>query len=1115
MLRFQAITGMSLPMKKILFLLTSLFASVVLAIFASSNAHAISGEWGENGNTIIVENKTYSKLPSENPRNKPDMVAYEYTQTKDGRTFSQMIFVDKKEPITDSSKGLLIIYEKIGSSYVEGPSAISLDLKKATTVDTEGKKEGQCTQAGSMSWILCPVAKWLSESVDSVYKVVSEFLEVEPFTRSNAAVYAVWSIILSIANICLAIVLIIMVYSQITSVGMSNYNIKDMIPRLIIGTVLANFSYIITALMVDASNILGYSIQSILASIADSINITMYGVDWGNATSAIITGGALTIGGASIVAAAGSGAAIFFMLISALVSVAFALIVAFVILAARQAIIVILVMIAPLAMIAFILPATQGLFDKWRKSFLTLLLFFPIFAFIFGASQLAGKVIISRAGEELHMVLIGMTITAIPLIITPLIIRFSSGILGQIANITNNTSKGPLDRVKNWSNGMSDYYKSKELGKDNSFRNAFLNPFAGVARTLDSRRRNRERRKTAYETLAEARSINTSDGYRSDEVKRRADDTQQIAQSNLDQADGERRVSHQPTRARTQQVYDSKHRADTVQKESDAMSQIAWQNRVSNSGALHSEIARADRVSREAKDLEALHEDELEQASLRSRINDEGVRRRAQAVYDSSRRTDGLKKQTEGTISKDFDDRVIQQQELFDEFTLYNRTDNEAKQSSDRLDDELKIDWHTKRLNSESKVQSELEASRSKRAAKLAESRGESISEQLVASNGDAEKIDLVLQQNADMLGIQENTKTKRDQFAANAEIKQLGQDSSTINIIRSAADQSKQLAENLQTSHVAEALNYNKDEKIAENEPVLMKDAEQNIDIQKFASGVYGKSGEAIVQAQAVDKYQQIYVKEKKARVDTMSAERRANFEQLEQEAINSDDYMAVNVNLEVLTSSGSKGKEFAAKAVKKRVRRIYKELQENPVGSDEYNKAQKQYEEIKEQVLFNNDLKASDRSLEVWSSSTEKHISREDYNALSQQEKRSAMNFKSIDEVGDTSKTWTGLNLNKFSGQTPEAQKIGLESTVIAYNENKNASDEEGKRIAEQAKQFLIDVKKQYESDPYFSRNLGADVKELFKMDSEGTESPFLGTEAESHFRQQRAKRQQEYND
>lgn len=265
--------------------------------------------------------------------------------------------------------------------------------------------------------------------------------------------------------------------------GLSNYGIKRMLPRLIIGAILVNASFYICALAVDLSNILGYALKEMLTSmkpediLIDSDKINDFAM-WTNATTAILAGGAIA-GGAIVIGTAAGGllATALGALIPLLLASIFAVIVAFLILLARQAIIIILIVISPLAFVAYLLPNTESLFDKWRKIFTTLLVMFPLMSLLFGGSQLAASIIqqagVTTAGSGdaqgkivgIFLWIGGLAVLFIPLFITPLLIKFSGGVLGKLAGVVNNKNKGVLDRANKFSEDKLENMRMRHAGQ--------------------------------------------------------------------------------------------------------------------------------------------------------------------------------------------------------------------------------------------------------------------------------------------------------------------------------------------------------------------------------------------------------------------------------------------------------------------------------------------------------------------------------------------------------------------------------------------------------------------------------------------------------------------------
>lgn len=430
------------------------------------------GDASWKGDTLQYDGHDFTST-SDAPTYKGMSTEYQWIDTSQDPN-SAYVFYFKDSNAQQATSAQLLIYTYNPPANYTAPSEAST-VKISTGDANTGSSSDAASSCnseyfGGVGWIVCSVSSWISKGVDGMYTLISNFLEVDTISQGNNGVYAMWDMARSVANICFIIVFLVIVYSQLTSVGYSNYNIKDMIPRLVIAAIVVNISFWICALFVDVSNVLGYSIDSLFNGIRDKLNLTV-DVNWTDITTLILSGGTATVGTlAFAAAAAGSWAALGFIILGTLVSAGMSLLAAFVILAVRQALIVVLVIIAPLAFVAMVLPSTKGLFHKWRKSLTMLLVFFPIFALLFGGSQLAGIAIINSqyhipGGGHIEIVLIGLAVQVIPLAVTPMIMQFADGLLGRIAGIANNKQRGIADRARNWTKDNADYHTARKKNK--------------------------------------------------------------------------------------------------------------------------------------------------------------------------------------------------------------------------------------------------------------------------------------------------------------------------------------------------------------------------------------------------------------------------------------------------------------------------------------------------------------------------------------------------------------------------------------------------------------------------------------------------------------------------
>lgn len=376
----------------------------------------------------------------------------------------------------------------------EGTDALGRDVDGDDGVISTCKGEGTV----GIGWIVCPLTNWLASGMDQLFEVLKGFLTVAPLsTDRSGAHYYMWGVMQNFANILFIIAFLIIIYSQITNFGISNYGLKRLLPRLIIAAVLVNVSYWIAAVAVDISNILGNSLHDLLTGIGDRIpdsakantNISPTDVRWKALAGSILSAGgvAFVVGGAVASTIASAGASLWFLLV-ALMTAMVSVLVAILVMAVRQALITILIIISPLAFVAYLLPSTEKYFDRWKDLFTTMLLVFPIISVVFGGSQLAGLAIIYSAdpgsAHYFNMLILGMLVQIAPIIITPLLIKLSGSIVGRIAGIVNDPNKGLIDKTRKFAQSHHDTTKNRQLwdwdAKNGRYKNN--NPLAAAGR---------------------------------------------------------------------------------------------------------------------------------------------------------------------------------------------------------------------------------------------------------------------------------------------------------------------------------------------------------------------------------------------------------------------------------------------------------------------------------------------------------------------------------------------------------------------------------------------------------------------------------------------------------
>lgn len=452
-----------------------LIAGMLVGIFLnalthSTSVYAVDAEW--SGHNLTYNKEKYTKVSDDKKIkqfNLPDN-SLVYVNEDKNKKETKVIYFPSSE-ISSLSSATYAVYSFTPPNTYEQTSTSTISIEPPSENST-----GTSCDVQGIGWIICPLSNWLADGIDYMYSALQEFLKTKPLetTNQNSGIYLAWVIMRNISNVAFIVAFLVIIYSQLTSVGISNYGVKKMLPRLVIAAVLVNLSFTICAILLDLSNIAGYAFQDAFMGIKNTISTVGENTStwtWSEVISTALSNGALAVGAGYAVSLALT-TELLPMLVPAATLAGLTLLFILLIMAARQALIIILIIVSPLAFVCYLLPGTEKWFKKWRDSFLTMLVFFPAFAVVFGGAQLAGIIIIQNAsgsnGAIMHI--LGMLVQIIPLAITPLIMKFSGGVLGKFAGFVNDKNKGLYDRTKNWSKDRRETIKNKKLANPNMAR---------------------------------------------------------------------------------------------------------------------------------------------------------------------------------------------------------------------------------------------------------------------------------------------------------------------------------------------------------------------------------------------------------------------------------------------------------------------------------------------------------------------------------------------------------------------------------------------------------------------------------------------------------------------
>lgn len=327
-------------------------------------------------------------------------------------------------------------------------------------------KQSYCQENGGfLSWMLCPTiadgAATASGLLGSITDLTTTHKSIiEQFSDQGSAIYKAWSSFRNLANIGFVIMLLVVVFSQVTNLGISNYNIKKILPKLIITAVLVNFSYLILGVAIDLSHIIGNGIGSAIRTIAGESMSAEASAQASSIVSKIagmVTGAGLIGGGVAI---ATTGPALILPVVLFVITTVISVFFGFIMLTIRQAAIIMVIVLAPLAMVLYALPNTAAVTKKYISTLKALLMLYPMFVLATSAGALASTIIVGTSTDML-MLIVGGLLNVLPYFAIPSMTSKSLAGLGAITSGFDKIRGGALKGVgmAGGAFGASEFYK--------------------------------------------------------------------------------------------------------------------------------------------------------------------------------------------------------------------------------------------------------------------------------------------------------------------------------------------------------------------------------------------------------------------------------------------------------------------------------------------------------------------------------------------------------------------------------------------------------------------------------------------------------------------------------
>ena len=335
---------------------------------------------------------------------------------------------------------------------------------KPVPADNNQQLDCESSFDNPLTWIICPIINTMVSAITVVDNIITAQLSIQTssiFCGSDSgtcgAYFAAWQSFRNIALGLMAIAGLIILIAQALGLELLDaYMIRKTLPRLLIAAIGITLSWPLMQFFVNLSNDLGFGIRHLIYAPFDKLKD---GTDlsFGSGIANIFFGtAAVGVGALPIwIAAGGIG-----VLLSYVGTAALAVFIAIIVLILRQVAIILLIILAPIAIVAYILPNTQNIYKIWWDSFAKALMMFPLIAAFIASGRVFSAVAINNAGNSggANAVLsgfIGFAAYFAPYFLIPLTFKFAGGAIRQIGGFVNDRGRGGFDGLRKFRSNQS------------------------------------------------------------------------------------------------------------------------------------------------------------------------------------------------------------------------------------------------------------------------------------------------------------------------------------------------------------------------------------------------------------------------------------------------------------------------------------------------------------------------------------------------------------------------------------------------------------------------------------------------------------------------------------
>lgn len=254
-----------------------------------------------------------------------------------------------------------------------------------------GETEPSCeSEGGPGAWFMCWVIEAIDRFISILDRQIQSLLYIDKDVYDNDTIDEAWGTMRNLALLILVPMMMFMVIGTALNFGpFDPYTVKKALPRMFVAVIFIVLSLPVTQFGIQLSNAVGQGLGNIIISASPQdvryLSDVFSEAD-GNSQE--------TLGWITIVAGIGgwaigaAGALISFGLVAIV-----GLLIGFCTLVLRQVLLILLIVIAPLAILAWIFPGNDKLWGLWKGTFIAMLLMYPIIAMLLASGKFVAGIL--------------------------------------------------------------------------------------------------------------------------------------------------------------------------------------------------------------------------------------------------------------------------------------------------------------------------------------------------------------------------------------------------------------------------------------------------------------------------------------------------------------------------------------------------------------------------------------------------------------------------------------------------------------------------------------------------------------------------------------------------